>query len=313
VPSDLYRFEDKTALAPTLRVNGKAVPLKLDKGYVALTRTWNKGDVVELNLPMPVRRVVANDQVAADRGRVAIQRGPVVYAAEWVDNPGGKVRNLVLPDSARLTAEFRPTLLNGVEVVKGKALSLARDASGKVNSTPQDFTAIPYYAWANRGKGEMIVWLPSSEASARPAAYPTLTSTAKVSTSRPPHGGPATAVQSFEEPAESDAGTHFDWWNTRGTTEWVQYTFDRPHTVSRSDVYWYDDSGKGGGCAVPASWRLLYLDGGDWKPVENAGPYGIEKGAYNHVAFKPVTTSAVRLEVKIQERVSTGINKWRVE
>jgi DUF1680 family protein len=313
VPSDLYRFEDKSVLAPTLKVNGRSVPVKLDKGYVALTRTWKKGDVVELNLPMPVRRVVANDQVAADRGRVAIQRGPIVYAAEWVDNPGGKVRNLVLPETSKLTAEFRPALLNGVEVVKGKAVSLARDAQGKVVSTPQDFTAIPYYAWANRGKGEMIVWLPSSEASAKPAAYPTLTSTAKVSTSRPPHGGPATAVQDSEEPTESDPGTHFDWWNTRGTTEWVQYTFDKPHAVSRSEVFWFDDSGKGGGCAVPASWRLLYLDGMDWKPVENTSPYGVQKGAYNHVAFKPVTTTAIRLEVKIQDRISTGINKWRVE
>ena len=185
----------------------------------------------------------------------------------------------MLPDSSKLTAEFRPALLNEVEVVKrqGGVWAGAHDAQGKVVSTQQDFTAIPYYAWANRGKGEMIVWLPSSEATAKPTAYPTLTSTAKVTTSRPPHGGPATAVQDSEEPTESDPGTHFDWWNTRGTTEWVQYTFDKPHAVSRSDVFWYDDSGKGGGCAVPASWRLLYLDGFEWKPVENAGPYGVEK------------------------------------
>ena len=313
MPSDLYRFAEKTDLTPTLKVNGRNVPIKLDKGYVAVTRTWNNGDVVELRLPMPVRRVVANEQVAADRGRVAIQRGPIVYAAEWADNPGGKVRNLVLPSNSKLTTEFRPALLNGVTVVKGRAESLARDAQGKVVSTQQDFTAIPYSAWANRGKGEMIVWLPSSEAYAKPAAYPTLTSRAKVTTSRPPHGGPATAVQDDEEPTETDPGTHFDWWNARGTTEWVQYTFDKPHSVSRSEVFWFVDSAKGGGCAVPASWRLLYLDGEEWKPVENSGPYGVEKGAYNHVAFKPVRTTAMRLEVRIQDRISTGINKWRVE
>ena len=246
MPSDLYRFADKPVAAPTLKVNGRAMPVKIDKGYVALTRTWNKGDVVELIPPMPVRRVVANDQVAADKGRVAIQRGPMVYAAEWVDNPGNKVRNLMLPDASKLTAEFRPALLNGVVVVKGRAVSLARDAQGAVVSTPQAFTAIPYYAWANRGKGEMMVWLPTSESNARPAAFPTLTTTATVTTSKPPHGGPATAVQDDEEPTASDPGTHFDWWNTRGTTEWVQYTFDKPHTVSRSKVYWFDDSGGAG-------------------------------------------------------------------
>ena len=80
---------------------------------------------------MPVRRVVANDQVAADRGRVALQRGPLVYCAEWPDNPGGRVRNLMLPDSAKLDAEFRPDLLNGVTVIKGTSLALASDAEGK--------------------------------------------------------------------------------------------------------------------------------------------------------------------------------------
>ena len=314
VPSDLYRFADKSNAAATLKVNGKNVPMKLEKGYVAVTRTWKKGDVIELNLAMPVRRVAANDQVAADRGRVAIQRGPIVFAAEWADNANGKVRNLMLPDTTALKAEFQPALLNGVEVVKGKAVALARDAQGKVNRTEQEFTAIPYYAWANRGKGEMIVWLPTSEASARPTSYPTLASTAKVTTSRPPHGGPATAVQDDEEPTASDPGTHFDWWNTRGTTEWVQYSFDKAHSFSRSDVFWFDDSATGGGCAVPASWRILYLDGGDeWKPVANTAPFGVEKGAYNQVMFKPVTTTALRLEVKIRDKISTGVNKWHVE
>ena len=313
VPSDLYRFADTSTAEATLRVNGKNMPIKLEKGYVALDRTWKRGDVIELNLPMPVRRVMANEQVAADRGRVAIQRGPIVYAAEWADNPNGKVRNLMLTSNAGLTASFQADLLNGVEVVKGKAVALARDAQGKVKGADQSFTAIPYYAWANRGRGEMMVWLPTSEASAKPSSYPTMTSTAKVTTSRPAHGGPASAVQDDEEPTPADLGTHFDWWNTRGTMEWVQYTFDKAQTASSSKVYWFDDSGRGGGCAVPASWRLLYLDGEEWKPVEAAGPYGVDKNGYNHVAFKPVTTSAMRLEVKIQDKISTGIRKWQVE
>ena len=114
VPSDLYRFADRNAGTVVLKVNGKAVPLQLEKGYVGHHPHMEYGRHVELDLPMPVRRVVANDHVAADRGRVALQRGPIVYAAEWVDNPDGKVRNLMLPDSAKLTAEYRPALLNGV-------------------------------------------------------------------------------------------------------------------------------------------------------------------------------------------------------
>ena len=170
VPGDLYRFADKPAGNVLLKVNGKAVPMQLEKGYVSLQRTWKAGDTIELHLPMPVRRVVANSEVADDRGRVAIERGPLVYAAEWADNANGRVRNLMLPDQARLTAEFKPALLKGVTVVKGKAVALAVDGQGKTARSEQEFTAIPYYAWANRGKGEMIVWLPNSESSAKPAA-----------------------------------------------------------------------------------------------------------------------------------------------
>jgi DUF1680 family protein len=186
IASDLYRFEDKNSDPVILKVNGKPVPVKLDKGYVALTRTWKAGDTIELGLPMPIRRVLANDLVSADRGRVAIERGPIVYAAEWVDNPNGKVRNLMLPDSAKLTAEYKSDLLKGVEVVRGKAVSLAFDGQGNVAKAEQDFTAIPYYAWANRGPGQMMVWIPNSVASAKPLAFPTVVTTAKVTASGKP-------------------------------------------------------------------------------------------------------------------------------
>ena len=99
VPGDLYRFLD-TAPPATLKVNGAAVPMTIDKGYVRLSRAWQRGDTIELDLPMPVRRLVAHEKVADDAGRVALQRGPIVYAAEWPDNPDGRVRNLVLPDAS---------------------------------------------------------------------------------------------------------------------------------------------------------------------------------------------------------------------
>ena len=163
VPSNLYRFADTNTEPVTLKVNGQSVPVKLDKGYVSLSRSWKPGDVIELNLPMPVRRIVANARVNADHGRVALQRGPIVFCAEWPDNPGGKVRNLLLPDDQPLTAEFEPALLNGVESITGKAFSVTKDADERLVKTEQDFKAIPYFAWANRGKGEMEVWLADSE------------------------------------------------------------------------------------------------------------------------------------------------------
>jgi DUF1680 family protein len=167
VPSDLYYFADNLTNDPvTLKVNGEPVAIKLSHGYAILERTWKSGDVVDLDLPMPARRVMANSKVKADIGRVALERGPIVFCAEWPDNPSGKVRNLNLPNGQALTADFEPALLNGVEILKGKAVSISRASDGSSVKTQQDFEAIPYFAWANRGKGEMTVWLADSEAGA---------------------------------------------------------------------------------------------------------------------------------------------------
>lgn len=159
LPGNLYHFAEMNTEPVTLKVNGAMVPLKLKNGYVELSRTWKAGDAVELYLPMPVRRVIANGQVEADAGRVALERGPIVFCAEWPDNPGGKVRHLILPDDQKFTATFEPGLLNGVETIRGKALAVSTNGDGTLSETEQDFKAIPYYAWANRGEGEMIVWL----------------------------------------------------------------------------------------------------------------------------------------------------------
>ena len=312
VPGDLYRYLDPAGPAPTVAVNGQSVALVVNKGYVSIARTWQKGDVIDLSLPMPVRRVVANDLVQADRGRVALQRGPIVYAAEWPDNPEGHVRNLVLADDAALTSEFRPSLLNGVAVVRGTSTSLSYDAAGKVVSKTQPFMAIPYYAWANRGRGEMLVWMPRTDASATPRPWPTLAMSSKVSTSRQSHLS-ETMINDGEEPARSSAGgSAFDWWPTKGATEWLQYDFPKATLVSEVQVYWFDDTGRGE-VRVPASWRLLYKDGDQWKPVQASNPYGVEINKYNVLAFSPVTTSALRLEITMQKDWSAGVQEWTVK
>jgi DUF1680 family protein len=312
VASDLYRFAAESSDAPVLKVNGKAVPIQLDKGYVALTRNWKQGDVIQLSLPMPIRRVIANDHVAADRGRVALERGPIVYAAEWPDNPKGQVRNLMLPRSERLMAEFKPDLLRGVTVVKGRAIALAYDAQGKVTKTEQEFTAIPYYAWANRGRGQMMVWFPETEGFAKPAPYPTLATTAQVTVSGKSRRSPRTINDGEQPTSSNDSSSYFDWWPTKGATEWVEYAFEKSATVSECQLYWFDDTGRGE-VRVPASWRLLYKDGDAWKPVAALNPYGVAKDVYNTITFQPVATTGLRLELTMQPNWSAGIQKWKVK
>jgi len=95
---------------------------------------------------------MSNDKVMVDTGRVALQRGPIVFCAEWAGNSDGKVRGLTLRHGQPLAASYAPIWLNGVEIIKGRALN--------ADKTERDFTAIPYYyAWANRGNGELAVRL----------------------------------------------------------------------------------------------------------------------------------------------------------
>ena len=143
VPGDLYAFGEAVDDTFLLSVNEQPVQYTLENGYAVISRKWKKGDRITLDLPMPVRSIVAHEKVTADRQRIALQRGPLVYCAEWPEFLGMKISDLVLDSEEEFQAAFRPDLLSGITVLKNQA----------------GFTAIPYYAWANRGKGDMAVWL----------------------------------------------------------------------------------------------------------------------------------------------------------
>src|ERR1019366_3307114 len=123
-PGGLYAFDDKDSASITLKVNGKMVQPTLANGYAVINRRWKRGDTVDLDLPMPVRRLKADTHVAADRGLVAFQRGPVVYCAEGKDNDGGHVQNIVAGADLKLTAENLPAMLGGIVALPGKAASM---------------------------------------------------------------------------------------------------------------------------------------------------------------------------------------------
>ena len=159
MPSDLYRYADPLSGKITLKVNRKSVNLKVDKGFACVERTWKNGDVIEFDLPMTPRRVLAHEKVKENAGRVALERGPIVYCVEGVDH-GGSVEQLTLPDSTKLTPEFRADLFGGVTVLRGEAL--AKKADGTFEKV--ELTAVPYYAWNHRGPGEMAVWLARASA-----------------------------------------------------------------------------------------------------------------------------------------------------
>jgi DUF1680 family protein len=161
IPSDLYKFEKNSDKKVEIKINGQPVEYTMQNGYAVLNKTWKKGDVVEMNLPMEVRRVIAKEDVKDDIGKIALQRGPLIYCAEWVDN-NGKTGNIIIPANAMFTTEYKADLLNGVVVLKSNVPAVIVNSDGSSVSTEnRTFTAIPYYAWAHRGKGEMMIWLPT--------------------------------------------------------------------------------------------------------------------------------------------------------
>jgi DUF1680 family protein len=157
----LYNYAAAPQNKVEVKVNGQLQHFTTEKGYAVLQRTWKKGDVVEVMLPMEVQKVVANEKVKDNIGKVALQRGPLMYCAEWPDNDG-KAGNIIMPTASSFTTAYQPQLLNGVTIIKTEASAISIDEKAqKVSTITKTVTAIPYYAWAHRGKGEMIVWFPT--------------------------------------------------------------------------------------------------------------------------------------------------------
>ena len=150
VPGNLYSYLHRTNRKIILNVNGQYVFPKFEKGFAMIKRLWQEGDLVELTLPMSVRRVQTNPEVMANKGKIALERGPLVYCLEAADNPDG-VLNLQLPARSQLDVQFKEDLLGGINQISGTAKA--------ENGASVPFQAIPYYAWSHRGEGEMAVWL----------------------------------------------------------------------------------------------------------------------------------------------------------
>jgi DUF1680 family protein len=312
VPSGLYHFLDAQTVPFTVRINDEEVPVKITKGYIRIKRFWQAGDEISLSLPMEIRRIVAHDSVEADIGKVAVERGPIVFCAEGHDQPEPSIRNLLLPDESELKAAFDPFLLNGVEVITGEARALRfLEDELTLRQDAVKLRMIPYYSRAHRGKTPMSVWIAHEESAAMPLKPSALYSGAVVSAS---FGSGIEAVHDQMEPRSSidHDVPYFHWWPHKGTLEWIQYDFTQPVTLSSTEVYWFDDTGMGE-CRIPLSWRLLYRKGDMWNPVENSDDYTVGPDRFDRVSFRPVKTRAVRLEIQSREDRAGGIHEWKVK
>jgi len=314
LPSDLYAYEDASPAAWSLKLNGEAIHPGIRDGFLVIRRKWKAGDRLELDLPMPVRRVTGNPKIAATKGQVALERGPVVYCFEGTDN-GPELMTLVLPDTANIKVVERPDLLGGVAVLEiAGAQSARREDDGKIAVKPVSLTAIPYATWNNRGLAPMAVWLPRDKADARVGEGPTVSSAGKMSASFARNGMEPARANDRQMPRNPTDGfaQNFDFWPHKGGTEWLACEFAAPATVSSVAVSWFDDTGTGG-CRLPKAWRLYFRDDkGAWQPVAGISDYPVRVKVPVTVTFPPVRTTAMKLEIDQPDGFCTGLYEWEI-
>lgn len=320
--TDLYEFMNDVDKPIEIMVNGRKADVILDKGYACVERKWRKGDVVELRLPMDVRRVKAHENVIDDRGKNAVMRGPLVYCMEEADQPDLTVFNKFLPANAVFSERFENDLLGGVMVLTAGAREIESDGT----ESETVVTLVPYNVWNNRGAGEMAVWIADNASAARAVPEPTVASRARMFSEPTDANADEPAATSnlqwawgyndlWEPKSSSDTSKPYHyWWLRRGTKENVCYGFEKPETVSSVDVYWLDFDHYDGNFRVPESWRLYYKDeNGRWEEVIAENDYGTEKDCWNTLRFAPVTTTALKIEAQLRPGESGGVIEWKVE
>ena len=317
--NDLYQYQDK-AKTYSVSVNGQALYPE-NRDYITLNRNWKKGDVIELNFPMDVRRIVANDNAEDDCGKVAFERGPIVFCLEGNDQADGKVFNKYILNTSSIQAHFENDLLNGVMVLEGDAKELQQN--GEVKDVK--FRAIPYSTWNNRGSQQMEIWVANTPAKAVATPAQTIASLAQTFSNRGPiqNDAPETAPtdswaggvnDQWEPRRSSDTSKPYHyWWLKQGTTEAISYQFDKEYEVSNVQVYWLDFDHYDGNFRTPESWCLYYKDAqGEWREVADHSPYTVRKDCYNSVDFAPVKTTGLKILAKLQKGESGGVLEWKV-
>jgi len=311
VPTDLYTFRNGSTNKIALLLNGETKSFEIENGYISISREWSNNDKVELELPMEIRIIKANPKILADKGKIALQRGPFVYCLEWPDNKG-KVLNLVVDSTSKFSTEFRNDLLNGVNVIKGLAKPVSAN-NGKIEiGNSVEFTAVPYYSWANRGAGEMSVWMAVNPSFARPTPSPTIASKSEIIASEKKKSIISINDQELPDSSSDRSVLYYHWWPKKGTTEWLEYKFAKPETISECSAYWFDDE-PWGDCRIPETWKIFYKKNNQWIPVKMNDFNKVEKNKLNTIHFESIKTTGLRMEIVLKKDFSTGIYEWIVK
>lgn len=315
VPGKLYQYANAAPAAWTLKVNGKPVEMKVEKGFTVIERTWKRGDQVELNLPMPVRLNTCHPKVEANHDRVALTRGPFVLCAEGVDN-GGVTERYFFDQLPKVTgASVKTRSIESGSFIQTTVPARALTAAGGAESQPLVLT--PYYAWNNRGPSSMTVWFPRKKAMAvyDPLALPKESVFKAIAAT---HTSPLDTVNAMGDGLEPrwSSGNKVPRWTSRGQEgkpQTVTATFHGPKKVRSIGVFWMDHYQHP--VKFPKEWKIETLHGGQWKPFElyTTDRYDTRANQYNVVhPAAPLTCNAIRIHMIPRDQNAMGILEMKV-
>lgn len=302
VPGKLYSYVNRQPGTWSLTVNGKPAKVKVDKGFAVIDRKWEKGDRVELHLPMGVMYSKAIDNVEADRGRLCITRGPLVYCAEAVDNASAPASYVISPTEENAVIRKGEGLMKDIDFITVSAHSIQNPGDTKL-------TLVPYYAWNNRTDGAMIVWLAATDEVAHTAmpsmpdyiADITATYTCDIDDVNP--------IITNKFPSSSHDTSMLRWtsWPRKGEKQSIELKLKHPVSLESLSVYWYDDAGD---VQVPEAWNVEYLQDGAWHefPVYVTDEYRMLKDQYNMIhPGRDIMPEALRINITPRQDASAGI------
>lgn len=312
VPGELYSYADGVTSKYSLRVNGRRVKSEVVDGFVPVRRAWKSGDVVELNLPMDVRFIVADERVKADSNRLCVTRGPLVYCAEEEDNEQQVSTYFISNAKPQASVgKFSEGIMNGIYTI-----SMPAEAALAEQETKSSLTLVPYYAWNNRGDNEaMNVWFARDAATVRESMVFPVGNIASIKATYTYQNDDELAPVDGKQPTNSFDRTIPRWtaWPQVGKKQSVEVKLKKKQPIESVSVYWYDDKG---GVQRPVEWNIDYFVDGEWhefKPYVT-DRFGVELDQFNMVhPAAPIEAEALRINMMPKKESSIGILELLVE
>lgn len=311
VPGELYSYADGKKVNYVLTVNGEKVESEAVKGFVPISRKWRKGDVVELDLPMSVRYSKAIEKVEADRNRICVTRGPIVFCAEEVDNNHDVITAFIADaNMGKVSVNyFTSGVMAGVPYIKQQCNTLT-------SQQPQILKMVPYYAWNNRGDYmAMNVWFARDKATAEAGGERVAENIQSVKTKFAHKGDYEFAIIDGVYPKSSRDKSILRWtsYGRQGEEQTIEIKLKKEQPIESIMVYWYEDNK---GVMRPASWRAEYLYNGEWHEYKPyiTDHFGVLLDQFNMVhPDKEIKAEAIRLVVTPQQGKAVGILEAIVE